>query len=74
MFFLSSADFFQNQLFEKIISGTPSVSNNLDPDQARRSVGPDQFPNCLEKLSADITKRQRVQLKTFMHSNLQAFS
>ena len=32
--FLSSAGFFQNQLFCKILSGIPSVSNSLDPDQA----------------------------------------
>ena len=32
--FLSSAKIFQNQLFQKIPSGIPSVSNNLDPDQA----------------------------------------
>ena len=28
------------------------VSNNLDPDQAGHSVGPDLGPNCLQKLSA----------------------
>ena len=30
---------------------------SLDPDQARRSVGPDLGPNCLQKLSADNTRR-----------------
>ena len=40
--FLSSADFFQNQL-----SRIPSVSNILDPDQAGHFVGPDLGPNCL---------------------------
>ena len=29
------------------------MPNNLDPDQDRRSVGPDLGPNCLHKLSAD---------------------
>ena len=29
------------------------MSNDLDPDQDRRSVGPDLGPNCLQKLSAD---------------------
>ena len=33
------------------------MSNSLDPDQARRSVGPDLDPNCLPKLSADDTSR-----------------
>ena len=36
------------------------MSTSLDPDQARRSVGPDLGPNCLLRLSADDTRRQRV--------------
>ena len=35
------------------------MSNSLDPDQARRFVGPDLGPNCLPRLSADDTDRQR---------------
>ena len=35
------------------------MSNSLDPDQARRIVGPDLGP-CLPRLSADDTCRQRV--------------
>ena len=43
---MSSADpFFK--LFKKSISGT--LSNSLDPDQDRHSVGPDLGPNCLQK-------------------------
>ena len=34
------------------------VSNSLDSDQARLSVGPDLGPNCLQKLSAGRTSRQ----------------
>ena len=30
-----------------------SVSNILDPDQDRHSVGPDLGPNCLQRLSAE---------------------
>ena len=30
-----------------------SVSNSLDPYQARHFVGPDLVPNCLQRLSAD---------------------
>ena len=30
-----------------------SVSNGLDPDQDRSSVGPDLGPNCLQRFSAD---------------------
>ena len=36
------------------------MSNSLDPDQARQFVGPDLGPNCLNRLSADDTSRQRV--------------
>ena len=31
-FACSSADFFQNKIFRKILSGILSVSNSLDPD------------------------------------------
>ena len=36
------------------------MSNILDPDQARRFVGPDLDPNCLQKLTADDPSRQIV--------------
>ena len=32
---------------------TIRVSNSLDPDQARHSVGPNLDSNCLQRLSAD---------------------
>ena len=35
------------------------MSNILDPDQARHFVGPDVGPNCLLRLSADNTSKQR---------------
>ena len=35
------------------------MSNSLDPDQARHFFGPDLDPNCLLKLSADGTRKQR---------------
>ena len=35
------------------------ASNSLDLDQARRNVGPDLGPNCLQMLSADYTSRHR---------------
>ena len=38
------------------------MSNSLDPDQARHNVGPDQGLNCLQKLSADDTRRQSVKV------------
>ena len=36
------------------------MSNSLDPDKARQFVGPGLGPNCLPRLSADNTSRQRV--------------
>ena len=53
MLSLSSADIFQNRLFEK----TLRVSNSLDPDRARHFVGPDLCPNCLLRLSTDAKSR-----------------
>ena len=51
---LSSADIFQNYFFSKnSFMNTIRVSNSLDPDQDRRSVGPDLGPNGLQRLSAD---------------------
>ena len=58
--FLLSADFFQNQLFRKIISGIASESQTvwiqIRPDFF---VGPYLHPNCLQRLPADDTSRQR---------------
>ena len=56
--FLSSANFFQNQLFQ--LKKTIRVSNSLDPAQARGFVRPDLDPNCLQRLSADDTSRHLV--------------
>ena len=49
MLLLSSADFFQNLLFQKNYFRKLSVSNSLDPEQDRQNVGPDLGPNCLQK-------------------------
>ena len=35
------------------------VSKILGPNQARQNVGPDLDPNCLQRLSADDTSKQR---------------
>ena len=49
-FFRLTADFFSKSTFSKKIFGYAfRVSNNLDTDQARHSVGPDLVPNCLPK-------------------------
>ena len=43
------------------------MSNSLDPDQDRHFVGPDLGPNCLHRLSADDTSRQRVHTLELRH-------
>ena len=45
------------------------MSNSLDPDQARRIVGPDLGPNCLQRFSADGTGRQRVKIAEWRESH-----
>ena len=58
MLLLSSADFLQNELFSKIsFRNTIRVSNSLDTDQDRHSVGPDLDPNCLQRLSRTVSHR-----------------
>ena len=43
------------------------MSNRLDPDQARRLVGPDLDPICLQGFSANNnTRRQRVKSKNIL--------
>ena len=49
MIFMSSADFFQNGLLQKI---SFRVSDSLNPDQDQRFVGPDLGPNCFQRLAA----------------------
>ena len=39
------------------------MSNSLDPDQAQQKVGPDLDPNCLLRLLADYTSRQKVKIQ-----------
>ena len=51
MFFCRLKIIFKTNRFRNTIR----VSNSLDPDQARRFVGPDLGPNCLQMLYADDT-------------------
>ena len=44
---------FFSTLFFKIFRNHTRVSNSLDPDPARRSVGPNLGPNCLQGLSVE---------------------
>ena len=48
--FSPSADCFQNLFFQNYFKNTIRVSNGLDPDLDRHSVGPDLNPNCLQRL------------------------
>ena len=43
--------------FKKLIRSTIRMSNSLDPDQDRHSVGPDLDPKCLKRLSAEYKSR-----------------
>ena len=52
-----------HKLFQKFLFfRTGRLSKSLDPDQDRPSGGPDQGPNCLQRLTAEdkICQRQRV--------------
>ena len=55
---------FKINFFEKIILGTHSrVSNFLDPDKDRHSVGTDLDPNCLlvyQQMTKVVTSEERV--------------
>ena len=42
------------------------MSNSLDPDQARRFVGPDLGPNCLQRLSTEDTGCRETVMVTLM--------
>ena len=39
------------------------MSNGLDPDQDRHSVGPDLGPNCLQRLSVDDSRKELTNTK-----------
>ena len=60
MFLFSSADFLQNEDFKNEPPRTTiGVSNSLDPDQDRHSVGLHLGSNCLQKA---IGRRQNYPL------------
>ena len=53
MMILSYAEFFKITFSQNYFRNAIRVPNSLDPDQARRFVGPGLDPNCLQMLSAD---------------------
>ena len=62
MLLLSSADFFRIIFSKNSFRKAIRLSNSLDPDQDRHSVGPDLGPNSLQRISTD-DKRRRKQRK-----------
>ena len=63
-----STIFFSKSIFKKkIFQNTIRVPNSLDPDQVTHFVGPDLGPNCLQRLLADDTSRQRVTVNRKVH-------
>ena len=52
--------FKQSSFSNNSFRNTSTVSNKFDPDQACQFVEPDLSQNCLQKLSADDTRRQKV--------------
>ena len=59
MLFCRLLNFFKINFFDFFFKNAFRVSNSLDPDQVRQNVGPDLDPNCLQRLSAEDTGRQR---------------
>ena len=55
MLFSTSSDFFQNQLFRKILSGIPSECQTVWTQARPNVIGPGLDPNCLQRLSGDDT-------------------
>ena len=62
--FLSSADVFffkfKINFFEKFFQEYHQSVSQFGSNSGLTNVGPDLVPNCLQKLSADGTSRQRV--------------
>ena len=67
-FFCCLGIIFKINIFKKK-SQIPSVSNSLDPDQARHFVRPDLGPNCLQTLSADDQKMTLVGKELKVHDS-----
>ena len=44
--FLSSADFFRVDIFDKLCQNATELSNSPDPDQACKIIGADMAPYC----------------------------
>ena len=60
MLFLLSADFFQSHFFLKFFQEYHQGVKQFESRSGPTFVGPDLGSNCLPRLSADDTSRQRV--------------
>ena len=69
-FFCRLLIFSKSIFLKNYFRNTIRVSNSLDSDQDRHSVGPDLDPNCLQSLSANDTRRQRVEKLNECLSNI----
>ena len=71
--FLSSVDSFKILFFslKNPFRNDNRMSNSLNPDKARRFVGPHLDPNCLQMISADSSSRQRVFVDSWRRSREQ---
>ena len=58
--YFASASFSKSVFSKNSFRNTISVLKSLDPNQAPYFVGLDLGPNCLQRLSADKTGRQRI--------------
>ena len=61
--------FFQNLISENYFRSTIIVSNSFDQDKAQPFVGPDLDQRCLQRLTADDTSGQRVNVSAVVGSN-----
>ena len=67
MLLLFSVDFFKINFFSKIsFRNTIKVSNCLELDQDKHSVGPDLGPNCYQRKPRVAKERVKFLGKTFL--------
>ena len=64
--FLSSAVFFENQLFEKFFQKYDQSVKQFGPRSGLTFVRPDLGPNCLQRFSADDISLQKQQKITVL--------
>ena len=66
MLFCCLLIFYLIQHFQNYLSGITSECQSVWIQSARHVVGPDLGPNCLQTMSADDTRRQKVNVGAHM--------